>query len=136
MAGMMPARNSPPIETLETKAKMMRLTQGGMVSAITAVQASSPAASFGSCRVRRTAGITMPPTAAMSASFEPETPEKNAVAVMVISPSPPRTRPKMRSSSSISRDDMPFDSISSPASTKNGIASSTKWSLPAITCCE
>ena len=80
--------------------------------------------------------MMMPPTAAMSASLEPETPEKNAVAVMVISPSPPRTRPNRRSSNSISRADMPLDSISRPASTKNGMASSTKWSMPAITCCE
>ncbi len=71
----------------------------------------------------------------MSASLEPDTPEKKAVAVMVMSPSPPRTRPKMRSRSSMRREDIPFDSISSPASTKKGMASSTKWSLPAITCC-
>ena len=115
---------------------MIMLMQGGMVSAITAVQASRPAVSFGSCLVLRTAGMMMPPTAAMSASLEPETPEKKAVAVMVIRPSPPRTRPNMRSSSSISRDDMPLDSISKPASTKNGMASSTKWSMPAMTCCE
>ena len=68
----------------------------------------------------------MPPTAAISASFDPDTPEKNAVAMIVISPSPPLTRPNMRNSNSINRDDMPFDSISNPASTKNGIASSTK----------
>ena len=104
---------------------MIMLMQGGIVSAITAVQASRPAVSFGSCLLRRTAGMIMPPTAAMSASLEPETPEKNAVAVMVINPRPPRKRPNIRSSSSISRDDMPLDSISSPANTKNGIASST-----------
>ena len=101
--------NRPPIEMLATKPMMIMLMQGGIVSAITAVQASRPAASFGSWRVRRTAGMTMPPTAAMSASLEPETPEKNAVAVIVIRPRPPRTRPNMRSSSSIRRDDMPFD---------------------------
>ncbi len=121
---------------LATKPMMIMLMQGGMVSAITAVQASRPAVSFGSCLVLRTAGMMMPPTAAMSASLEPDTPEKKAVAVMVISPSPPRTRPNMRSSSSMRRDDMPLASISSPASTKKGIASSTKWSVPAITCCE
>ncbi len=135
-AGTSPAMNRPAIEMLATKPRMIMLMQGGIVSAITAVQASKPAASFGSWRVRRTAGMTMPPTAAMSASLEPETPEKNAVAVIVIRPRPPRTRPKMRSSSSIRRADMPFDSISRPARTKKGIARSTKWSLPAITCCE
>ena len=80
--------------------------------------------------------MMMPPTAAMSASLEPDTPEKNAVAMMMIRLSPPRSRPNMRSSSSISRDDMPLASISRPASTKNGMASSTKWSVPAMTCCE
>ena len=135
-AGTRPAMNKPAIEILATKPMMIMLMQGGMVSAMTAVQASRPAASLGSWRVRRTAGITMPPTAAMSASLEPDTPEKNAVAVMVIRPMPPRTRPKMRSSNSISRDDIPLDSISRPASTKKGIASKTKWSVPAMTCCE
>jgi hypothetical protein len=70
--------------------------------------------------------MTMPPTAAMSAGFEPEMPENNAVAVIVIRLRPPRIRPNMRNSSSISRDDMPLDSITRPASTKNGIANSTK----------
>ncbi len=68
----------------------------------------------------------IPPTAATSASFDPDTPEKNAVAVMMIRFNPPRTRPIMRNNSSIRRDDMPFASISSPASTKKGIASKTK----------
>ena len=128
--------NRPPIETLATKPKMIRLMQGGMVSAITAVAASRPAASFSSCLQRRTAGIMMPPTAATSASFEPEMPEKNATAAIMIRLTPPRMRPTARTSSSISRADMPLTSISRPASTKNGIASSTKWSAPAATCCE
>ena len=125
-AGTSPAMNKPPIEILATKPMMIMLMQGGMVSAITAEAASNPAASFGSCRVRRTAGMMIPPTAATSASFDPDTPEKNAVAVMMIKFKPPRTRPNMRNSSSISRDDMPFASISRPASTKKGIASNTK----------
>ena len=104
---------------------MIMLMHGGMVSAITAVQASRPAVSFGSCFVLRTAGMMMPPTAAISASLEPDTPEKNAVAVIVIRPSPPRSRPNIRSSNSMSRDDMPLASINKPASTKNGMASST-----------
>ena len=118
--------NRPPIEMLATKPKMIMLTQGGIVSAITAVAASNPAASFGSCFVLRTAGMMMPPTAAMSASFEPEIPEKNAVAMIMMTLRPPFIRPNIRNKSSISRDDMPLVSITSPASTKNGIASSTK----------
>ena len=98
----------------------------GTAPAMTALLARSAAISSGSSPLWRTAGMTTPPTAAMSASLEPDTPEKNAVAVMAIRPRPPRTRPNTRSSSSISRDDMPLDSISRPASTKNGIASRTK----------
>jgi len=125
-AGTMPARNSPPIEILATKPMMIMLMQGGMVSAITPEAASTAAVSFGSWPVRRTAGTTMPPTAAISASLEPDTPEKNAVARMAMRFMEPRTRPKIRTSNSIRREDMPFTSITSPASTKNGIARSTK----------
>ena len=53
-------------------------------------------------------------------------PEKIAVAVIMMTLRPPLIRPKIRSSSSISRADIPLISITSPASTKNGIASSTK----------
>ena len=125
-AGTRPAMNNPPMEMLATNPMMIMLMQGGMVSAMTAEAASNPAASFGSCRVRRTAGMMIPPTAATSASFDPDTPEKKAVAVMMIRFKPPRTRPIMRNSSSISRDDMPLASISRPASTKKGIVSNTK----------
>src|SRR5476649_1745079 len=83
-AGTMPARNRPPNEMLATKPMMIMLMHGGMVSAITADAASTAAVSLGSWRVRRTAGTTIPPTAAISASLEPETPEKNAVARIAI----------------------------------------------------
>ena len=135
-AGTRPAMNRPPMEMLATNPRMIMLMHGGMVSAMIAELASTAAASFGSWRVRCTAGMTMPPTAATSASLDPDTPEKNAVAVMMIRFKPPRRRPNMRTSSSISRDDMPFASMSRPASTKKGMASSTKWSVPDSTCCE
>ncbi len=70
---------------------------------MTAEQASTAAVSLASCSVRRTAGTTMPPTAAISASLEPDTPEKKAVARMEIRFIEPRTRPNMRTSSSMSR---------------------------------
>src|SRR5881628_1220657 len=119
---MMPAMNNPLIEMLATKPKMIMLTQGGIVSAMTPEHARRPAAAFGSCLVRRTAGMMMPPTAAMSASFDPDTPEKNATATMMMRLRPPLRRPIMRTSNSMSRDDMPLDSIATPASTKNGMA--------------
>ena len=125
-AGTMPARNSPPMDRLATNPRMIMLTHGGIVSAMIAVAAKRPVASFGSCRVLRTAGIRMPPTAATSASFDPEMPEKNAIAMTMIRLRPPRSRPNQRSRSSINRDDMPLTSMIRPASTKNGTASRTK----------
>ena len=85
--------------------------QGGIVSAITAEAASSATASPGFCRERRAAGISTEPTAATSAIFEPEMPEKMTMLSTITTFSPPRMRPTRRSSSSIRRTDMPFASI-------------------------
>src|SRR5437868_12220319 len=52
-AGSMPATNSPPIERLATKPRIIRLMHGGMVSAITADAASNATALPGFCRERR-----------------------------------------------------------------------------------
>jgi hypothetical protein len=48
MAGRIPARKSPPIDMLATKPRMIMLTQGGMVSPMTAVAASRATASASS----------------------------------------------------------------------------------------
>src|SRR3977135_3292399 len=72
LAGNRPATNRPPIDRLATNPKMIRLMQGGMVSAITAEAASSATALPGFWRARRAAGISTEPTAATSAILDPE----------------------------------------------------------------
>src|ERR1700759_5629492 len=57
-AGSRPATNNPPIDKLATKPRMIRLMQGGMVSAITAEAASNATALPGFCRERRAAGVS------------------------------------------------------------------------------
>ena len=83
--------NSPPIEMLATKPRMMRLMQGGMVSAITAEareQRHRAARPF--CPDLRAAGISTEPTAATSAIFEPEMPENSTMDITMTTFSPPR----------------------------------------------
>ena len=109
--------------------------QGGMVSAITAEAASSATARPGFCPSRRAAGISTEPTAATSAIFEPDMPEKTTMLSTITTFSPPRSRPTRRSSSAISRTEMPLASMSAPVSRKNGMASSTKLSMPRAICC-
>ena len=64
---------------------------GGMVSAITAEAASKATAPPGFCRDRRAAGISTEPTAATSAIFEPEMPEKITIDSTITTFSPPRS---------------------------------------------
>ena len=90
---------------------MIRLMHGGMVSAITAEAASKATASPGFWRDRRAAGISTEPTAATSAIFEPEMPEKMTIDSTITTLRPPRIRPTRRSSSAMRRMDMPFASI-------------------------
>src|ERR1700685_22149 len=88
-AGNRPATNNPPIDRLATKPRMIRLMQGGMVSAITAEAASSATALPGFWRERRAAGISTEPTAATHAIFEPEMPEKITIDNTITTLSPP-----------------------------------------------
>ena len=92
-AGSSPATNNPPIDRLATKPRMIRLMQGGMVSAMTAEAASNATALPGFCRERRAAGISTDPTAATSAIFEPEMPENSTIDVTMTTLRPPRMRP-------------------------------------------
>jgi hypothetical protein len=110
-AGNRPAMNNPPIERLATKPRMMRLMQGGMVSAITADAASKATALPGFCRDARAAGISTEPTAATSAILEPEMPENSTIEVTITTFRPPRMWPTARCNSSISRTDMPLASM-------------------------
>ena len=88
-----PATNRPPIDRLATKPRMIRLMQGGMVSAITAEAASNATALPGFCLERRAAGISTEPTAATSAILEPEMPENSTIDITMTTFSPPRMRP-------------------------------------------
>ena len=110
-AGSRPAMNRPPIERLATKPRMMRLMQGGMVSAITADAASSATALPGFCPDLRAAGISTEPTAATSAILEPEMPENSTIEVTMTTLRPPRMWPISRCRSAIRRTDMPLASI-------------------------
>ncbi len=103
--------NSPPIEILATKPRMMRLMQGGMVSAITAEAASNATALPGRCPDLRAAGISTEPTAATSAILEPEMPENSTMDITMTTFRPPRIWPISRCKSAIRRTDMPFASI-------------------------
>ena len=132
--GSSPAMNSPPMERLATKPRMIRFTQGGIVSAITAEAASNATASPGFCPDLRAAGTSTEPTAAISAIFEPEMPEKITMLSTITTSSPPRMRPAPRCSREIRRTDMPFASIRYPTRMKNGTASSTKLSIPRAIC--
>ena len=105
------ATNNPPIDRLATKPRMMRLMQGGIVSAMTADAASSATAPPGFCFERRAAGISTDPTAATSAILEPEMPENSTIDITITTLRPPRIRPTARCNSSIRRTDMPLASI-------------------------
>src|ERR1700680_3715641 len=73
-AGNRPATNNPPIDKLATKPRMIKLMQGGMVSAITAEAASNATAPPGFCRERRGAGGRHHPTPPASALLAAEVP--------------------------------------------------------------
>src|SRR6266849_1570983 len=110
-AGSSPATNRPPIDRLATKPRMIRLMQGGMVSAITADAASRATALPGLCLVRRAAGISTDPTAATSAILEPEIPENSTIDITMTTLRPPRMRPTARCSNSMRRTDIPLASM-------------------------
>src|ERR1700743_1740746 len=82
-AGNSPAANRPPIERLATNPRMIRLMQGGMVSAITAEAASNATVEPGFWPDLRETGISTAPPAATSAIFEPEMPENSTMALTI-----------------------------------------------------
>ena len=72
----------------------------------------------------------MPPTAAASATAEPEMPPKSVEAAMLTWPRPPRTWPISEPAKATMRAAMPPLTIRSPAKMKNGIAISVKTETP------
>ena len=75
-------------------------------------------------------GISMEPTAAVSAAAEPEMPANRAEVPISTRPMPPVKWPRKARAISISFSEMPPDSISSPESMKNGMAIKEKELTP------
>src|SRR6266403_4333913 len=76
------------------------------------------------------AGIRIDPSAAASATAEPEISAKNIEVTMVTCASAPRTKPKMAEESAIRRREMPEAFMIAPARMKRGIAISGKLVAP------
>ena len=72
----------------------------------------------------------MPPTAAASATAEPEMPPKSVEAAMLTWPRPPRTWPISEPAKATMRLAMPPRTMRSPAKMKKGIAISVKIETP------
>jgi hypothetical protein len=75
-------------------------------------------------------GIITEPIEAVSATEEPEMAPNSVLARMLTSAKPPRMKPTNTLASSTRRAAMPPSAMMPPASTKNGIASSAKSSVP------
>ena len=75
-------------------------------------------------------GIITEPIEAVSATDEPEMQPKSVLARMLTSASPPRMKETNTLARLIRRIAIPPSAMIAPASTKNGIASSAKSSVP------
>ena len=76
----------------------------------------------------------MPPTAAASATAEPEMPPNSVEAAILTWPSPPRTCPISEPAKAMIRAAMPPRIIRSPAKMKNGMARRLKADTPELSC--
>ena len=75
-------------------------------------------------------GIITDPMAAVSATDDPEMQPKSVLASTFTSARPPRMKPTKTDARLMSRIAMPPSAMMPPASTKNGMASSAKSSVP------
>ena len=75
-------------------------------------------------------GIRIEPSAATSATAEPEISAKNSEAPMDTCARPPRTQPNSADANAISRREMPEAFMIAPARMNSGIASSGKLVAP------
>ncbi len=133
--GKIPARNSLVIETPPTTPNRMKPMDGGMIGAMIEAEAISPAARPGSCPALRIIGNSNAPSAAASATAEPERLAITQAAKIATKPRPPRTWPTMTSARLTMRRERPPAFMISPASRKNGTAISGKLSAPFSTFC-
>ena len=128
--GMMPARNRSPTETWASTPYTTMMTEGGMIGPMMAEEAETAAANAGSKPSRRIALISTVPSPAASACATPDMPAKIRLATTLTCASPPRMWPTSAVANSKMRAAMPPELRMLPASTKSGIASSGKLSMP------
>ena len=111
------------------------ITDGGMIGPTIAEAALHAAANAGSKPSFFIALISTVPSPAASACATPDMPAKISEAKMLTCASPPRRWPTTASAKSKIRCEIPPALSRLPASTKSGIASSGKLSMPgAIRC--
>ena len=103
---------------------------GGMIGPIAPPAATSAAEKPSRYPFSFIDGISSAPTAAVSATAEPDRPANSIDSTAATCASPPRIRPTSANAKSISLREMPPSSIRLPASMKNGTASSVKLSTP------
>lgn len=129
-AGIRPARNSVVVDSVVIDPMTRSTMLGGMVSPMIAEAEStattSPRAYFRFSSMLR----IVVPTAATSATFEPEMPEKMYIVTTTTCRSPPRRCPMSASTKRASGRVKPAEFITEPARMKKGMASRTKPLAP------
>src|SRR3954463_8335756 len=95
---------------------------GGMMTASVAEDESTAAENSFEYPLLFIAGMRMEPSAAASATADPEISVKNIEVTMVTCASAPRTNPKMAEESAIRRREMPDAFMIAPARMKRGMA--------------
>ena len=104
--------------------------EGGMITASVADDDITAAASGAGYPLAFIAGIRIDPSAAMSATAEPEISAKNIDAPTDTCARPPRIQPNSADATAISRCEMPDAFMIAPARMNSGIASSGKLVAP------
>src|SRR5207253_8737387 len=99
---------------------------GGMMTASVADEESTAAENSLLYPLLFIAGMRIDPSAAASATADPEISAKNIEVTMVTCASAPRTKPNSAEESAISRREMPEAFMIAPARTNNGMAMSGK----------
>jgi len=126
----MPPRNSSATETLAMTAKITMGMLGGMIGPIAPPAATRAAANPSRYPFSFIEGMSSEPTAAVSATADPESPAKSIESTTATCARPPRILPTSAKEKFIRRLEIPPSSMSAPASMKNGTASRVKLSTP------
>src|SRR5438093_13576666 len=103
---------------------------GGMMPASVADEESTAAENSLLYPLLFIAGMRIDPSAAASATADPEISAKNIEVTMVTCASAPRTKPSRAEESAISRREMPDAFMIAPAKTNSGMAMSGKLVAP------